>query len=178
MHWGYIWKMRLTNKLVHETISYVVGEDVLTVVEYLKGKANISEFKIAEALDEEVNRVRNMLYRLHTYNLVTYIRKKDKLKGWYISYWTLNLKTVKDLKQKIKEDQINKLKERLKKEEENLNSYFICPSVCARLNFDTAMDYEFRCPECGRMMVQQDNKKTIVNLKKRIKEMEEESIEA
>jgi transcription initiation factor TFIIE subunit alpha len=164
--------MRLTNKLVNDTIAQVVGEDVLNVVEYLKEKSNISEFKIAEALDEEVNRVRNMLYRLHTFNLVTYIRKKDKLKGWYISYWTLNLKTIKSLYSKIKADQIDLLKERLKKEEDNLNSYFICPSVCARLNFDAAMEFEFKCPECGRMMVQQDNSKTIVNLRERIQEIE------
>lgn len=165
--------MRITKKLIYDTICQVVGDDVIPVVEYLKDKKNISEFKIAEALNEEVNRIRNMLYRLHTFNLVTYIRKKDKLKGWYISYWTLNLKTVKHLLNKMKVDQVDLLKDRLKKEEENLNSYFICPSVCARLSFDAAMEFEFKCPECGRMMVQQDNSRTINNLKKRIKELEE-----
>ncbi|MFP4112658.1 MAG: hypothetical protein ACLFPQ_06570 [Candidatus Woesearchaeota archaeon] len=164
--------MRLTNKMIHDTIVQVVGEDVIPVVEYLKGKSNISEFKIAEALNEEVNRVRNMLYRLHTFNLVTYIRKKDKIKGWYISYWTLNLKTVKYLINKIKIDQVDVLKERLNKEVANLNSYFICPNMCTRLNFDSAMEFEFRCPECGSMMKQQDNTRTIDNLKRRIKEIE------
>jgi transcription initiation factor TFIIE subunit alpha len=165
--------IRMDQKLIHNTIAQVVGEDVLQVVEYLKDKSNISEFKIAESLDEEVNRIRNMLYRLHTHNLVTYVRKKDKLKGWYISYWTLNLKTVKDLYLKMKTDQIDVLKERLEREEANLNSYFICPSFCSRLNFDAAMEYEFKCPECGRMMAQQDNSRTIVNLKKRIEEIQE-----
>jgi transcription initiation factor TFIIE subunit alpha len=164
--------MRLTNKVIHDTIIQVVGDDVIPVVEYLKDKSNISEFKIAESLDEEVNRVRNMLYRLHTHNLVTYIRKKDKLKGWYISYWTLNLKTVKDLINKIKVHQVDMLKDRLQREEENLNSFFICPSMCSRLSFDAAMEFEFKCPECGRMMAQQDNTRTIKHLKERIKEIE------
>ncbi len=165
--------MKLSDKTIHDTIVQVVGEDVIPVVDYLKEKANISEFKIAEELDEEVNRVRNMLYRLHTVNLVTYVRKKDKLKGWYISYWTLNLKSIIFLMEKMKLDQIDLLTERLKREEDNLNSYFICPSLCARLNFDDAMNFEFRCPECGRMMAQQDNTRTISHLKKRLEELKQ-----
>ncbi len=165
-------KQRLTNKLINDTIVEVVGEDVLKVVDYLKDKKNISEFKIAEALDEEVNRVRNMLYRLHTHNLVTYIRKKDKLKGWYISYWTLNLREVLSIQVRMKKEQIESLKERLAREEENINGFFLCPNLCSRLALDQAVFYNFKCPECGTLMNQQDNTKTIERLKNKIEELE------
>lgn len=167
-------KTKLTNKLVHDIITQVVGDDVLPVVEYLKEKRNISEFRIAESLNMEVNRIRNMLYRLHTHNLVTYIRKKDKLKGWYISYWTLNLKAALSIQAKIRVDQIESMKERLKKEEENVNGFFICPNMCSRLPIDKAMFYSFKCPECGSLMNQQDNTRTIERLKERIEELETE----
>ncbi len=163
---------KLTNKLVHEVITQVVGDDVMPVVEYLKDKKNISEFKIAEELDMEVNRTRNILYRLHTHNLVTYVRKKDKLKGWYISYWTVNLKAVLSLQRKMKIDQIESMKERLQREEENVNGFFLCPSMCSRLPLDKAMFYSFKCPECGSLMNQQDNTRTIEILRERIKELE------
>lgn len=163
---------KLTNKLVHEIVCQVVGEDVVPVVEYLKEKKNISEFRIAESLNEEVNRIRNMLYRLHTHNLVTYIRKKDKLKGWYISYWTLNPRAALTIQTKIHIAQIEGLKERLKREEDNLNGFFICPNLCSRLNLDSGLEYEFKCPECGTLMKQQDNQKTIERLKERIVDME------
>jgi transcription initiation factor TFIIE subunit alpha len=145
---------------------------VLSVVEYLKDKKNISEFKIAESLNEEVNRIRNMLYRLHTHNLVTYIRKKDKLKGWYISYWTLNLNAVLVIQVKMKKEQIESLKERLEREEENINGFFLCPNLCSRLALDQAMFYNFKCPECGTLMNQQDNTRTIARLKEKIVELE------
>ena len=167
-------KTKLTNKLVHDVITQVVGDDVMPVVEYLKEKRNISEFRIAEALNMEVNRIRNMLYRLNTHNLVTYIRKKDKLKGWYISYWTLNLKAALSIQTKIKVSQIENMKERLAKEEENVNGFFLCPNLCSRLAIDKAMFYSFKCPECGSLMNQQDNTRTIERLKENIKELETE----
>jgi len=69
-------------------------------------------------------------------------------------------------------EKVNKIKERLLKEVRNHNSFFICPSFCARLNFDQATDFEFRCPECGSLLRQQNNSKTIDHLKKKLKELE------
>ncbi|MBW2995229.1 hypothetical protein KY312_02665, partial [Candidatus Woesearchaeota archaeon] len=80
--------MRMTNKLVEKVVMDTAGEDTLPLVIELKNKKNYSEFKLAENLKVEVNQVRNMLYRLLKYNLVTFIRRKDKRKGWYIYYWT------------------------------------------------------------------------------------------
>ena len=164
--------MRLTNDKIYEAISLAVGEDVIPLIKYLKDRKNISEFKIAEKINEEVNRTRNMLYRLHGHNLVTYHRKKDRQKGWYISYWTFNRNRVKDIITLSKNKNIEKLKTRLDIEEQNINSYFICPNMCARLDFEKATDFDYKCPECGNLLKQQDNSKTIDHLKKRIKELE------
>jgi transcription initiation factor TFIIE subunit alpha len=164
--------MTITNEKLYQTITELVGEDVIALVKFLRNRKNISEFKIAEKIGMEVNHTRNMLYRLHDYNLVTYHRKKDRVKGWYISYWTFNLKRLKQLTTQLERKKIAKLKEKLKKEEENQNSYFLCPNLCVRLDFDQATDYEFKCPECGSLLVQQDNTKTILHLREKIKAME------
>ena len=76
-------------------VSELVGEEVIPLVRELKNKKNVSEFKLAEKLKKEVNVARNMLYRLHEANLVTFTRKKDKVKGGYIYYWTLRTKRIK-----------------------------------------------------------------------------------
>ncbi len=62
----------------------VPEEDAEHIVFYLRGKTNISEFIIAEELDLEIHRARNLLYKLLDQNLVSFKRKKDKIKGWYI----------------------------------------------------------------------------------------------
>ncbi|MBS1266049.1 MAG: Transcription factor E [Candidatus Woesearchaeota archaeon] len=164
--------MRITTKAIIETVTELVGQDVVPLVKYIKDKKNISEFKIAEKIDQEVNQTRNQLYRLHGHHLVTYHRKKDRQKGWYISYWTFNKKRVTHVIERIKQTKIEKLKQRLAKETKNHNSFYICPKFCVRLNFDIATDFEFRCPECGEMLKQQDNSKTIDHLKKQLKKLE------
>jgi len=153
----------------------VVGEGAVKIIDYLLGKKDISEFQVAKSLRSEVNGIRSLLYKLHNHNLVTYIRKKDKEKGWYISYWTLFPKGFKELESRLKRQKIETLKERLRKEESNKNSFFMCRNACIRMDIDQGMECNFRCPECGELLQQQDNTKTITNLKEKIKDMETEA---
>ena len=64
--------MKLSNKIIEEVVSEVAGEDVVPLVKALKNRKNVSEFKLAENIKEEVNRTRNMLYRLYDANLVSF----------------------------------------------------------------------------------------------------------
>ncbi len=162
-------KIRLTNKLIQETLIIAVQEDSLPIIEFLKNRKNISEFVIAEKTKIEIHQVRNILYRLHKYHLATYKRKKDSKKGYYISYWTFNKKRIKDLVLEIHREKLIKLQERLMKEEKNKGCFFLCTNACARLDFDQSSELSFRCPECGSLLQQQDNERTIEHLKAKIK---------
>ena len=155
-----------------QTVAEVVGEDAVPIVQYLKGKKNISEFKIAESIRAEVNAIRKMLYAMQASNLVSYYRKKDRQKGWYISYWTLKPESFDYLALATKQQRLQQLKERLHKEEANQGLFYICPSLCVRLEFDKAAEISFKCPECGSMLQHQDNTKTIEQLRSRISELE------
>ena len=164
--------MRLSNKIIEATIAEVAGEDVLSIVHFLKNKKNISEFKIADVIKKEINETRNMLYRLHEANLISFIRKKDKKKGWYIYYWTFKPKMIKHLITRLKKDKLAKLKDRLSREKSS--HFFICQNKCIRLDFEQAMNFEFKCPECGEMMNQEDNLENIRLIEEEIKKIENE----
>jgi transcription initiation factor TFIIE subunit alpha len=157
---------------MENAISEVVGQDIIPVIRYLKGNKNVSEFKIAQIIKKEVNETRNLLYRLYENNLVTFIRKKDKKKGWYIYYWTFNQKRVKDLLNSSKKKKLLKLKERIEREKEG--NFFGCRNKCIRLNFDQATEFGFKCPECGSVLDQEDNKQIIDSIEKDIKDLEKE----
>src|SRR3989344_6885632 len=163
---------RLSKNRVEETINTVAGQEALPIVKYLKGKKNVSEFIIAQKTKLEVNRVRNMLYKLQNFNLVSYFRKKDRQKGWYISYWTFNPSGIRHLIGRLKTQKLQELKERLAQEEANQGNYFLCPNVCIRMDFSTATEQSFRCPECGNMVNQHDNLKTIERLRQQISQIE------
>ena len=165
---------RFSQKLTEHVVSDSIGPEAMPVVEYLKGKRDISEFQIAKKIRAEVGFVRQMLYKLQNQNLVTYFRKKDRQKGWYISYWTFNQKGVPELALSIKRNRLQMLKERLRSEEKNEGLFYICPKFCSRMEFEAAIEAGFRCPECGQQLQHQDNGKTIERLRENITEMEKE----
>ncbi|MBW2967189.1 hypothetical protein KY362_01755 [Candidatus Woesearchaeota archaeon] len=164
--------MKISNKLVEDVVSSVAGEDVIPLVKQLKNRKNVSEFKLAEALKLEVNVVRNMLYRLYHANLVSFTRRKDKKKGWYIYYWTFKIKQIKYVAMNIKKERLEKLNDRLAREKES--NFFICPNTCMRLDFEQAVNFEFKCPECAEIMQQEQNEEKIKAIEDEIKALQKE----
>ena len=164
--------MRVSKKLIASVVSSLAGEEAVTLTDKLVGKKNVSEFKIAKELKLEIQYVRSILYRLHNHNLVNYIRKKDRVKGWYVSYWTFDKKRIGELASFIEDEQLRSFKKRLNDETVNTDNFFLCPNSCIRLLFYDAVLSNYTCPECSSIMNQQDNTRTIDFLKQKIRELE------
>lgn len=148
--------------LIEEVVKELVGEDVLPLVKVLQRKPSISEFSLADAIKNEINLTRNMLYRLYNVNLVSFMRRKDKKKGWYIYYWTFSPKNIPYLAVGLKKQKLERLVERLEREKKS--QFYACISACIRLDFEQATDFEFKCPECGELLNVQDNTEKIKDL--------------
>ena len=159
-------KRKVTAEMIQEAAMELVGEESLQVLQYLRGKQNVSEFIIAEDLDIEIHRCRNILYRCFEQQLATFKRKKDKKKGWYICYWNFHEDSIPHLLDKIKREKVFKLKERLSREE--TNQFYMCRNACVRMDFEKATEYDYHCPECHEIMHMQDNTKTIAFLRERL----------
>jgi len=165
-------KPKLSTKLIDEIIIELAGMDVVPLVREIRHKVNVSEFTLAEKIDHEINITRNMLYRLYDNNLVSFTRKKDKKKGWYIYYWTFNESRARDLIKDIKQRKLSRLSEKLTHEQHT--QFYICPNKCIRMDFPTSLDYQFKCPECGLLMDLEDNAQRIEHLKSAVKKIEQE----
>jgi transcription factor E len=164
--------MKITKEQLIDLISVTLGDDVLPLVHLLWKKSNISEFKLAEKLNITVNQTRNMLYRLSELNLVSFMRKKDKRKGWYIYYWSLKKDSAFNAVWRFKKKRLEQFKTRLTQEQKGV--YYVCPNKCMRMGMDKAMEFDFRCQECGSLLGQQDNKRTVENILAMIGDMEVE----
>ena len=164
--------MDILDKIVDDFISEEIGKDVLDLVQYLKKRENVSEFKIAEHFNLTVNQIRNMLYRLYAHSLVDFTRKKDKKKGWYIYYWDFYLKRAFETALVHKEKRLEILRDLLKKEE--TGQYFSCPDNDVRLVFEQAIEHGFKCPECDKVLVQDNNARKVQRIIKTMGELEEE----
>ena len=165
--------MEITLEIENQVISEVSGSDVLPLVVYLRERTDISEFIIAKDMEADVQLIRNQLYRLLDNNLVSFWRKKDKQTGWYIYYWTYNGGHIEFLYWNNKKKRLVKLKERLEREESDF--FFMCQdNGCIRLDFEKATEFNYQCPECGGMVIQQDNSRTKDFLRGQIEELETE----
>ncbi|MCX6710020.1 MAG: hypothetical protein NTV63_03665 [Candidatus Woesearchaeota archaeon] len=162
--------MKKTKKLIETVVTEVAGIEALSVVKILLKKNSVSEYDIADRIHKDINQTRNLLYELHKSNLVYSIRKKDKVKGWYIYYWTFDVERISHLYGKMQEKKIEQLKKML--EREDGKSFFVCINKCMRIDFEQAMSYSFKCPECGSLMDRDDNLKKVIQIKKQIEELE------
>ncbi len=163
--------VKLSDEELSELIVEVARKDAVPLVGLLRGKKNVSELKIAEKMRLTVNQVRSLLYSLSAQGLVFNIKRKDKKKGWYFYFWNLNEKNAFNLKQAVNIRKLTELKSQLKLEEKI--NYFVCPDECVRVSSEDALENDFKCPDCGKLMVQESNIPRIVKLKEQIKNIEE-----
>lgn len=167
--------MRLTQKKIEEILLDIIGPDGLPLVRQLYGKEHVSEFDLAIKTKKDIKVIRRMLYTLYNNNVIGFIRKKDKQKGWYIYYWTILPENVKFAYFKKKKIQLERLCQLLETEGKEL--FFICSGKCVRLNFDQAMEFEFHCPECGQLIAPDSGEDKKLIFKKKILELEGELAE-
>jgi transcription initiation factor TFIIE subunit alpha len=158
---------------IENVVTELVNPEAVPIVIYLIGKTRVSEFIIAADLDLEIHKARNLLYKLLEHNILYFHRKKDKIKGWYICYWDFNEKIITFLDKKIRTNKLQKLKERLDKE--SSSTFYMCKNACTRMDFERAMEFNFKCPECGELMDEQNNARTVEFLQERIKELDKQS---
>jgi len=163
----------LTQDQLDKLVTYVAGELGIEITKHIvEGKENVSEFLIAERMQMSINEVRQVLYRLQEQNLIHSTRKKDKKKGWYIYYWTFNFVEAKSLIGKLKENRINFLRKRL--EMEDSNEFYTCTKKCIRMKYHDALEINFLCPECNKVMSIIDNKKQISTIQKELTILEQQ----
>lgn len=156
----------MLDNLLYDLSERIVGKNGRAIVDILKKKRDVNEFKIAEKLKLTVNQVRNLLYKFDAQDIVTFVRKKDKRKGWYIYYWSLDIVKSLKLLAKIKEREIQQLNYALKSHENK--RFFVCKQCDIELTEENALVHDFICPECGTLLQLKDNKEKILEIKKNI----------
>ncbi|MDR2873348.1 MAG: transcription factor E [Methanobrevibacter sp.] len=169
----------LDNKFVLEYLNTVVeDEENIPVVECLLCDMGTDE-EIAEETGIKLNTVRKVLYKLYDCGLATYKRNKDPETQWCTYAWKFDCDSVSlKLNEKYGEN-IDKLKELLTFEEENL--FFVCENghiiydKQKRVEYTIAAELEFTCPKCENQIIFQDNSERIKHIKKEIKQYEKSS---
>ena len=159
------------NNIVERIIRNIAGNEGIIIAKLISTYDEVTDEEIAERLNVRVNLIRKILYKLYENGLARYRRVRDPETGWFIFYWTLNLKGIYDLLYKRLELVLKNLRERL--EFENNHMFYRCENHCVILPFEDALEYSFHCPKCGGILEFYDNTKLKEALKEAIKKVEE-----
>lgn len=159
-------------KLLHDLVDEMAGTGNGAIVEILFGKKDVNEFLIAKKMNLTINQVRNILYKLSAEGLVTFIRKKDKKKGWYIYFWTL--KTEKCLV-KLEQSLLKKIEEfNVLLTGRETKRFYVCKPCNIEVSEEKALENDFTCEECVEVYTLSDNTKPIKDVKAKITRVQNE----
>ncbi|VVB78347.1 Transcription factor E [uncultured archaeon] len=159
-------------KFLKSLVETLVNKQAVPIIDLLIGKKHVNEFLIAKKLKLTINQTRNILYKLSDYGLVSFIRKKDKRKGWYIYFWTLNIYQSLNLLEQNLEKELEQLESQLKNRKEK--RYYLCKTCSIEVAEETALINDFVCPECEQVYELSQNQDTITDLEKNIAKLKKE----
>lgn len=159
-------------KLLKSVVGELAGSDSELIIDILLDKRDVNEFLIAKKMNLTINQVRNILYKLSAEGLVSFTRKKDKRKGWYIYFWTLNtekclIRLEEELIRKIKELEMQLFNRQNKR-------YYYCKSCNIEVTEEAALENDFTCQECAEVYELSDAEKPIREITAKIKAKEKE----
>lgn len=155
-----------------EVISLVAGKQAEDIVDLLDAQKYVNEFVIAKKLNLTINQVRNILYKISDYGLVSSIRKKDRKKGWYTYFWKIEIvKALEFLKENLSK-KIENAEHQIKSRE--IKRFYACPRCHIELTEDNALLNNFTCNECGSILELKDNSKMIRDLRKNKEKLEKD----
>ena len=122
----------MQTKFLKSIVETLVNKQSSPIIDLLVDKKNVNEFLIAKKLKLTINQTRNILYKLSDYGLVSFVRKKDKRKGWYIYFWTLNVyQSLKLLEENLRKE-LASLEQQLKNILEK--RYYVCNTCSLEIN--------------------------------------------
>jgi transcription factor E len=163
----------MQEKLLKKIIAEFAGMDAEKIVDLLYNKQNVNEFLIAKKLNLTINQTRNMLYKLADSGLVQFIRKKDKKKGgWYTYFWTLKIKRCLTIYKEKLQETSKRLQEQLVSREKE--RYYYSPGADLEYTEEEAILNDYTCPETGEVLQLKNNAPEIEKIKNEIREIDKQ----
>lgn len=163
---------KIQEKILKKVIPKFGGAGSEKLVDLLQEKQNVNEFIIAKKMSLTINQTRNMLYKLADEGLIEFVRKKDKKKGgWYTYFWTLKIKRILQKYKEELQEESEKLHQELKKR--GNERFYYSPSIETEYTEEEAMLNDFICPETGEVLQLRDSTPLTEKLKSEIKKIED-----
>ncbi len=160
------------NQIIKDYLEELAGPNALKTAKSLPVTEPRSEYEIAEEIKVNINKLRSILYKFYSKNLVTYTRQRDAKKGWYIYHWKFYTEKLVSQIISDRRDELKKLEKSAPTASEE--QVYMCPNCNEGYDFSRAFNHDFMCPNCKISLNTVDTKKLANKSKKEQKAIETE----
>lgn len=166
----------LSFSITKDFLTTIAGEYAFDIVGICQKKGkNVTDEMIGKDIKIKITEIRAVLNGLHYRGIACYNKTRNPKTGWYSYTWHIKTKRIAELVLEKYAEEIQKLER--KKQFEKGYALFSCPKNCSNTPFELAVEYQFKCPECGETMDAIDNQKNTRETAKKIKVIEKEAAE-
>jgi transcription factor E len=162
----------MIEKFLKDAIASVVGKPADEMVDLLDGKKYTNEFLIAKKLELTINQARNILYKVSDFGLVSFIRKKDKRKGWYTYFWKIEIIKCLEFLKATNLKKMEQIQFQIKSRE--TKEFYTCEPCNIEFTEESALVHNFVCNECGSIVTRKDNAPVIREYTKELDKLKRE----
>ncbi len=162
----------MLKKLLKEIMVLISGKQAEPIADLLDGKKYTNEFLIAKKLDLTINQTRNILYKISDHGLVSFIRKKDKRKGWYTYFWKIEISKCLEFLRTLLVKKMDQLSHHIKSRE--TKEFYTCEKCNIEFTEETALLHDFMCNECGEIVTRKDNTPVIKEYNRELEKLKRE----
>ncbi len=153
--------VKLSDSDVESLLKEIIGTNAFLILKACE--VGRTDEEIAKITKLEIPVIRSLLNQLHTEGLITYTREKDEEHNWFKYTWYARKDMIVDVIKHTIEEKIQDLEKELDLETSYM--FFACPNRCIKVPFEVAVEYDFKCPECGGDLQPFDNSKIIRKIK-------------
>lgn len=133
----------LSSADVRQRLIDMGGENTIDIIREFD--ADMTDEELARKISMKASDVRVVLNRLHNLGLFFYTRMRDKDSGWYSYIWKMNEGKLKEFSDSVENSEQGETARVIEGE-----SYHCLNCGPGKLvDFETAMDAQFRCGKCG-----------------------------
>lgn len=123
---------------------------LLEIISHLQKFDSLDEKEIAEKLGRDIKFIRSYLYTLQSKGLLTYEKVREDNLDWFRFVWRVDplcIERIERRKKQIRENILNDLLDL------RIRSHS-CKKKCIRMNQEEALELNFKCPNCGDVIVE------------------------
>ena len=135
-------------------IMWVLDNNAQKIINTIAEKNTFTERELKRKLKIKENEIRKVLYKLHELGIVYPIKTVIIKEGKYDYEWGTRINDIEAIYKIIVEKEL----ERLEKEKASLPEIvYVCEYCDLQFDFDDAEEYDFKCQECGSILMPKRN---------------------